>query len=230
MDEAAPEDRDRDERRDEAEAEAGVEQQREVQARLPGGDVGEEGGAGRGRDHRRDDRHQPAAERRVGRVVVAGDHQERDERGGREAGERAEQPEGPGDRDGEVDRGQRAGGDDHRGHRRRAEERRHAGAERVVAVAPEIAQDRGGGERGEAGEQRGGVQPRDDRQRVEARDVERELGRRQRDDAGPHDRRVPVGTDAEAVRHASRIGPAGAVYQSDGAAIVSWLETIVSRG
>ena len=90
--------------------------------------------------------------------------------------------------------------------------------------------DRGGGERGEADEQRGGVQPGDDGERVEARDADREQRRRQRDDAGPHDRRVPVGADAEALRHASRIEPGGAAYQSDGAAIVSWLETMISRG
>ena len=69
---------DDDHRGEQADAEHGVAREQQRQPALRRGDVRDQQRAGGGRDHRRDDRHQPAAERVPGADVVPRHHQVRD--------------------------------------------------------------------------------------------------------------------------------------------------------
>jgi hypothetical protein len=81
---------------DQRHSEHGVAAQQEREAGLAGRGVGDEQGAGGGRDHRRDDGHEPSAERAaLVDAVVPGELQVGDGEGGEQPGGGAGQPQRP---------------------------------------------------------------------------------------------------------------------------------------
>jgi len=197
-DQPRPHQRDDDHRREQADAEHRVAPRQQRQPRLPSRGVRHEQRPVRRGHHRRDDGHQPAAERAVCCDLMPRHHQVRDPAGGDEP-ERGPQPPQrpvglhrraepqpvPADQ-------QRPAADGHQRHRRRPPVLRHDRVgrvrERPLPVPDPLRRER----TGEDDEQHGGQRPHRQRERAQPGDAQRQRRRRDRHDPGAHDGREPV--------------------------------------